>query len=97
MATLGEIQAKLPDNAKAQKLNLEVTIHGTEAANDWDLWVYPKWRGRPALASGEGVPPSDRGQDARDTQGPGSPNAIVRAWEPTMPSPRPPMFWSRAN
>jgi N-acetylmuramic acid 6-phosphate etherase len=27
------------------------------------------WRGRPALACAEGVPPSDRGQDARDTQG----------------------------
>jgi hypothetical protein len=25
------------------------------------------WRGRPALGCGEGVPPSDRGQDARDT------------------------------
>jgi hypothetical protein len=42
LSTLGEIQAKLPDNAKAQKLNLEVAIHGTEAANDWDLWVFPK-------------------------------------------------------
>ncbi len=27
------------------------------------------WRGRPALACAEGVSPSDRGQDARDTQG----------------------------
>jgi len=27
------------------------------------------WRGRPALVGAEGVPPSDRGQDARDTQG----------------------------
>jgi hypothetical protein len=84
LSTLGEIKTKLPDNAQAQKLNLEVTIHGFEAANDWDLWVFPKWRGRgdpkrdesrlgtlPALASasGEGVPPSNRGQDAPDTQG----------------------------
>ena len=54
LSTLGEIRAKLPDSEKAQKLKLEVTIHGTEAANDWDLWVFPKavsWRGRPALAS----------------------------------------------
>ncbi len=29
----------------------------------------PPWRGRPALVSAEGVPPSDCGQDARDTQG----------------------------
>jgi hypothetical protein len=42
LSTLGEIQAKLPEDAKAQKLNLEVTIRGTEAANDWDLWVFPR-------------------------------------------------------
>jgi hypothetical protein len=42
----------------------------------WDYAIRPKdaeapsWRGRPALASrDEGVPPSNRGQDARDTQG----------------------------
>jgi hypothetical protein len=54
LSLLGEIRAKLPESAKAQKLSLEVTIHDTEAANDWDLWVFPKavsWRGRPALAS----------------------------------------------
>jgi hypothetical protein len=42
LSALGEIRAKLPDGEKAQKLNLEVTIHGAEAANDWDLWVFPK-------------------------------------------------------
>ena len=42
LSTLGEIRAKLPDGLKAQKLNLDVTIPGTEAANDWDLWVFPK-------------------------------------------------------
>jgi hypothetical protein len=42
LSTLGELSAKLPNSAKAQKLNLEVAIHGTEAANDWDLWVFPK-------------------------------------------------------
>jgi hypothetical protein len=31
------------------------------------------WRGRPALVSGEGVPPSDRGQDALATFVPGAP------------------------
>ncbi len=42
----------------------------------WDYAIRPRdagspaWRGRPALAPrGEGVPPSNRGQDARDTQG----------------------------
>ncbi len=47
-----------------EDIELEVEIHRIA------------WRGRPALGSVEGVPPSDRGQDARDTQGPGSPNAI---------------------
>lgn len=42
LSTLGEIKAKLPNSEKAQKLNLEVIIHGIEAANDWDLWVFPK-------------------------------------------------------
>ena len=42
LSTLGELQAKLPNAEKAQKLNLEVAIRGTEAANDWDLWVFPK-------------------------------------------------------
>jgi hypothetical protein len=42
LSTLGEIQARLPNSDKAQKLSLEVTIHDTEAANDWDLWVFPK-------------------------------------------------------
>jgi len=27
---------------RAQKLNFEVSIPGTQAANDWDLWVFPK-------------------------------------------------------
>jgi hypothetical protein len=42
LSTLGEIRAKLPEGEKAQRLNLEVTIHDTEAANDWDLWAFPK-------------------------------------------------------
>ncbi len=84
LSALGRIRARLPNDMKAQKLNLQVTIRDVEAANDWDLWVFPKWQGRgdpkrdesrletlPALVSPgvEGVPPSNRGQDARDTQG----------------------------
>jgi hypothetical protein len=42
LSLLGEIQAKLPNSDRAQKLSLEVTLPGTEAANDWDLWVYPQ-------------------------------------------------------
>ncbi len=26
---------------KAQKLNLEIAVEGTEAVNDWNFWVYP--------------------------------------------------------
>jgi hypothetical protein len=42
LATLGEVEAKLPNTEQAQRLNLEVTIPGTDAANDWDLWVFPE-------------------------------------------------------
>lgn len=37
-------QIKFPLNAiqKATKLNLEITIAGTEFANDWNFWVYPE-------------------------------------------------------
>jgi hypothetical protein len=42
LSTLGRIRARLPNDAKAQKLNLQVTIRDVEAANDWDLWVFPK-------------------------------------------------------
>jgi hypothetical protein len=41
VSTLGEVQAKL-DGQRAQKLNLEVALPGTDAVNDWDLWVFPK-------------------------------------------------------
>ncbi len=42
LSTLGDVQAKLPNVEKAQKLNLQVAVRGAEAANDWDLWVFPK-------------------------------------------------------
>ncbi len=44
-------------NELREDIELEVEVHRIA------------WRGRPALARAEGVPPSNRGQDARDTQG----------------------------
>jgi len=38
---LGYVKCALCSVEKAQKLNLEITIEGTEAANDWNFWVYP--------------------------------------------------------
>ncbi len=38
---LGSIAVSLKDITKAQKLNLTISIDGTDAANDWDFWVYP--------------------------------------------------------
>jgi len=42
LSTLGRIRVRLPNDMKAQKLNLQVAIRDAEAANDWDLWVFPK-------------------------------------------------------
>jgi hypothetical protein len=38
---IGEIKFPLNTITKATKLKLEVTIDGTEFANDWSFWVYP--------------------------------------------------------
>jgi Glycosyl hydrolases family 2, sugar binding domain/Glycosyl hydrolases family 2 len=38
---IGEIKFTLSGITKAAKLKLEVTIDGTEFANDWSFWVYP--------------------------------------------------------
>jgi hypothetical protein len=38
---IGEIKYPLTDITKAAKLKLEVTIDGTEFANDWDFYVFP--------------------------------------------------------
>lgn len=38
---IGRIVFPLKAVAKAMKLNLEVTIAGTDFANDWNFWVYP--------------------------------------------------------
>jgi hypothetical protein len=39
---LSHISASLRDVKAPAMLNLEVAIDGTEFANDWDFWVYPK-------------------------------------------------------
>lgn len=39
---IGSIQYSSGLSAPARKLNLEVAIDGTDYANDWDFWVYPK-------------------------------------------------------
>jgi hypothetical protein len=41
---LAPITASLQDVKAPAMLNLEVAIDGTEFANDWDVWVYPKTR-----------------------------------------------------
>ena len=38
---LGQVEYSLKDITEPCKLNLEVRIEGTEAVNDWDIWVYP--------------------------------------------------------
>ncbi|MBP1593887.1 MAG: beta-glucuronidase, partial [Bacteroidetes bacterium] len=40
--SLGSVKFPLGSIEKAQKLNLEVVIEGTEAVNDWNFWVYPE-------------------------------------------------------
>lgn len=39
---LGKVQVPLTDIAIASKLNLSVSLEGTDFRNDWDFWVYPK-------------------------------------------------------
>ena len=38
---IGDIHFALNPIKKATQLNLEVSINGTEFANDWNFWVYP--------------------------------------------------------
>lgn len=38
---LGSVEFALDSIKKAAKLNLEISIEGTDAVNDWDFWVYP--------------------------------------------------------
>ena len=39
---LGAVSFALSGLEKAQKINLEVQIQGSDIRNDWDVWVYPK-------------------------------------------------------
>ncbi len=38
---LGTVSFALNGISKAQKLNIEVSLSGTDVVNDWDFWVYP--------------------------------------------------------
>ena len=42
LSTLGELKTPMYCAREADKFSLQVTIPGADAANDWDLWVYPK-------------------------------------------------------
>jgi len=42
LGTVGEVDVKLDRVEGARKLSLEVTVPGTDAANDWDVWVFPR-------------------------------------------------------
>ncbi|HQG49158.1 MAG TPA: discoidin domain-containing protein, partial [Sedimentisphaerales bacterium] len=42
LSVLGEVKAPMYVAREADKFSLEVTIPGADAANDWDLWVFPK-------------------------------------------------------
>ena len=39
--SVGKFSTELSEYTKAQKLNLEIGIEGTDIVNDWDFWVYP--------------------------------------------------------
>ncbi len=42
LTTLGDVRAPLDRITRAERLKLEVALLGTEVANDWDIWVFPK-------------------------------------------------------
>jgi len=44
VSPLGEIALRMPGLSRAEKVNLSVELDSPEAraANDWDLWVYPR-------------------------------------------------------
>ena len=41
LSSVGRIEVPLGHLDNAQQLKLRVTMPGTDAANDWDIWVYP--------------------------------------------------------
>ena len=42
LQSLGRVQFPLMSFTQAKKLELRVSVRGTELRNHWDLWVYPK-------------------------------------------------------
>ncbi len=44
---LGELKLNLTEYQNPVKLNLEISIKGTEHINDWDFWVYPAQQTKP--------------------------------------------------
>jgi len=40
--TVGDVSISLADLPVPAKYNLELAIKGTDAVNDWDVWVYPE-------------------------------------------------------
>ncbi|WP_163706938.1 sugar-binding domain-containing protein [Mangrovibacterium lignilyticum] len=44
MFPVGQIDADLASLMKAEKLNIHLSIPGTEYTNDYPIWVYPTWQ-----------------------------------------------------
>ena len=42
LTPVGVVRFGLPDVALAGRWKIELSIRGTEAANDWDFWVFPR-------------------------------------------------------
>ncbi len=91
-ARCAEVLQRVADKTPRQVRDAHVADHQALFRRvSLDLDSTPAWRGRPALASrgrlglarAEGVPPSDRGQDARDTQGQ---DALATAAGPQLPT-----------
>jgi len=62
LSILGEVKAPMYVAREADKFSLEVTIPGADAANDWDLWVFPK--GAPAEPDDEILIAQELGEEA---------------------------------
>jgi hypothetical protein len=48
LTALGSFEASLAQVAAPAKLTVSVSLGGTQFANDWDIWVYPRAAGIPA-------------------------------------------------
>jgi hypothetical protein len=51
LTRLGSMNAHLKDCSEASKLTVVVSLKGTEVANSWDVWIYPKRTAPPQLPS----------------------------------------------